>query len=189
MKQDKKEKGLFRDKKARRSPPLQKTLKGRAKQSKAERVFKPALFITVIFLMLIALAIFALCYSFAPEHSLVASVSTVRGGFSLTYDLETVRASFLPADIREGDSLYMTQSGVPVSIPRDGIKMTVKEIDRESGDATLVFGVDDVPDFISTEDMINLLQEFESGTVINKVIVVGKVLGGRFVVHTVIPMT
>lgn len=176
-----------RAKEKKSAPPLRSTLKNRARHNKGERTVKPALFAGTLFLLLIALSIYAMCYWLAPEHRLTADITTVPGGFDLVYDIETVAVSYFDG-LKVGDRLYVSADGLPASNPKNGIYMEVAGIDEDNGIAQLRFAVDDVPKSLTPDELQRLLSEEDSATLVRSVVVIGKVVGGRFIAHTVVPL-
>lgn len=156
-------------------------LKRKSKERKKSKKRKFVIFGMTLFLMIVCLFVYSLSFLFAPSYTLKAVITTVRGGYNLSYEICTIPTSSLPKNVSIGDIIYIKETGTISRTSKNALKMKVISINDE--DTVLEFDISDVPFFVSTADMKSIVKDATNGKIFSHIYVSGKVIGGRFVLQ------
>lgn len=156
-------------------------LKRKSKENKKGKKKKLVIFGVTLFLMIVCLFVYSLSFLLAPSYTLRAVITTVHGGYDLSYEICTVPTSSLPQKTSVGDIIYIKESGAISHTAKNALRMKVISINSES--TLLEFDISDVPFFVSTTDMKSIVKNTSGGKVYSHVYISGKVIGGRFVLQ------
>ncbi len=180
----KKHKGVFSIKhKEDANGPIKnfhKENKKRIKDSKPKMIFAGI----TISIMIICLFVYSVAYLLSPTFSIEANISVTKGGYNLEYTICKLPRGRFDENVKIGKTYYIDQDGYIVETPREGIQMSVIDLNDET--VLLEFDIQAIPDFVDTHTLKTVMQNEKTyGKYVSTVYLNGKVIAGRFILHRI----
>lgn len=136
-----------------------------------------------IVILAFGLLFFGIVYMLSPEYTLRARIKVIRGGYELVYDVSSIDVDRFNKLPEIGDTIYVDEFGNPTISPRHAIRMRVVDIENDT--VHTEFAINNVPLFISTSDLQNIVKKTDNGRIYSHVNVAGKIIGSSFKMHSI----